>query len=150
MLPSERGRAILGAPPPRGRAGAVVAVGARPGDAVEAPVRRAATPGRVGPQPREPGLHARQTISSRIVSAPKEAHLRHTQELREGDGMRAREPSALINYGSRGDAYQLMLYANFCRQIKYELPDSSYLITWHAPTVTSPLVKVLRFYKANA
>ena len=47
-------------------------------------------------------------------------------------------------------AYQLMLYANFCRQIKYELPDSSYLITWHAPTVTSPLVKVLRFYKAKA
>ena len=54
MLPPERGRAILGAPPPRGGAGAVRRItSAGPGDAVEAPVRRAAIRCRVGPQSRD-------------------------------------------------------------------------------------------------
>ena len=95
MLPPERGRAMLGARPPCRRAGAVVAVGARAGDAVEATVRRAARPGRVGPQAREPRLHARQAVS-RIVATSKEADLRHTEKLREGDRMRARVPRGQI------------------------------------------------------
>ena len=74
MLPPERRRAMLGAPPPRRRAGAVVAVGARAGDAVEATVRRAAVPGRVGPQARQPRLHAREAVG-RVVATSKEADL---------------------------------------------------------------------------
>ena len=88
MLPPERRRAMLGAPPPRRGAGAVVAVGARPGDAVEAAVRRAGIRRRVGPQAREPGLHARQAIHRGILATSKEADLRHTQKLCKGGGMR--------------------------------------------------------------
>ena len=120
MLPAERGRAMLGATPPRRRAGAVVAVGARPGDAGEAPVRRAAVPGRVGPQSREPGLHARQAINGRVFATSKEADLRHTQELREGDGVRARVPRRQIVGQEEGPpaVEALVLYANFLQADK--------------------------------
>ena len=91
MLPPERRRAMLGAPPPRGRAGTITALSARPGDAVEAAVRRAASRRRISPQAREPRLDTREAVS-RIVASTKEPDLRHTQEPREGGGMRLGMP----------------------------------------------------------
>ena len=101
MLPPERGRAILGAPPPRCRARAVVALSARPGDAGEAPVRRAAIRRRVGPQSREPGLDARQAVDRRVVATSKEAHLGRRvlgpRGRRGYDGEEAAHDSRLVN-----------------------------------------------------
>ena len=92
MLPPERRRAMLGATPPRRRAGAIGrTTSAGPGDAVEAAVGRAAVPGRVGPQAPEPGLDARQAVG-RIVASTKEADLVDAQEPREGGRVRARVP----------------------------------------------------------
>ena len=104
MLPPERRRAMLGAPPPRRRAGAIRRpTSTSPGDAVEATVRRAARPGRVGPQAREPGPDAREAVS-RIVAFTKEPDLLNTQEPREGGGVRAQKESAARAVGtdSRG------------------------------------------------
>ena len=94
---------MLGARPPRRRAGAVVAVGARAGDAVEAAVRRAGIRRRVGPQARQPRLDTREAVS-RIVAFTKEPDLLNTQEPREGGGVRAQKESAARAVGtdSRG------------------------------------------------
>ena len=102
MLPPEHGRAHFCAHPPRRRAGTITAVGARPGDAVEAAVRRAGIRRRVGPQARQPRLHARQAVS-RIVASTKEADLVDAQEPREGDGMRLGMPRGQIVGQDRGD-----------------------------------------------
>ena len=92
MLPPERRRVMLGAPPPRRRAGAVRrTASAGAGDAVEAAVRRAASRRRISPQAREPRLDTREAVS-RIVASTKEPDLRHTQEPREGGGMRLGMP----------------------------------------------------------
>ena len=83
---------MLGAPPPRRRAGAIRrTTSAGPGDAVEAPVRRAGIRRRVGPEARQPRLHAREAVG-RIVATSKETDLLNTQEPREGDGVRLGMP----------------------------------------------------------
>jgi len=88
MLPPERGRAMLGARPPRRRAGAIRrTTSAGAGDAVEAAVGRAGIRRRVGPQARQPRLDTREAVS-RIVAFTKEPDLLNTQEPREGGGVR--------------------------------------------------------------
>ena len=102
MLPPERRRAMLGAPPPRRGARAIRrTTSAGAGDAGEATVGRAGIRRRVGPQAREPRLHARQAVDRRVAATSKEANLLNTEKLCEGDGMRLGIPRRLCQLPAR-------------------------------------------------